>query len=168
VLGKARWFGGYVWGALVFRRAKRGLRVNVQGPVHVEANGRVVLGDRVVFLRGMLPSHIVCLPGAELSIGSGTGFNYGVAIECTRSIRIGDRCMIASMVSLRDSVGGRCAPIVIEDDAWIAHGATIEPGVTVGARSVVSAGSVVTENVPPDSLAMGNPARSVSLELVAR
>jgi maltose O-acetyltransferase len=165
--GRARWFAGYLRGARMFGAARGGLLVNVQGRVLVDARGSIVFGGRVVFLDGLIPSRIVCLPGAELLIGAGTGFNYGVNIECTRSIRIGERCTIASMVSFIDDAGGGAAPIVVGDDAWIAHGVTILPGVKVGARSVISAGSVVMQDVPSDNLAMGNPARCVSLALIA-
>ena len=59
------------------------------------------------------------------------------------------------------------APIHIGDDCWIAHGAVIEPGVTVGKGSVVAAGAVVTKDVPELSLALGNPARTMKLSTVA-
>ena len=49
-------------------------------------------------------------------------------------------------------------PIVIEDGAWIGMQSLILPGVTLGRGSVISAGAVVTENVPPNSLVAGNPA----------
>lgn len=49
-------------------------------------------------------------------------------------------------------------PVVIESGAWVAMRATILPGVTVGRGSVVSAGSVVTADVPPNTLVAGNPA----------
>jgi acetyltransferase-like isoleucine patch superfamily enzyme len=49
-------------------------------------------------------------------------------------------------------------PIVIERNVWIAAGATIIGGVTVGENSVVAAGSVVTRNVPPNTLVGGSPA----------
>jgi acetyltransferase-like isoleucine patch superfamily enzyme len=52
-------------------------------------------------------------------------------------------------------------PIRIEDDAWIGAGVMILRGVTVGARSIVSAGSVVRTNVPTDSIVAGNPATIV-------
>jgi len=52
-------------------------------------------------------------------------------------------------------------PITIEDDAWLGGSVTICPGVTIGARSVVGAGSVVTKDVPPDVVVAGNPARVV-------
>jgi acetyltransferase-like isoleucine patch superfamily enzyme len=45
----------------------------------------------------------------------------------------------------------------------VAHGAVIQPGVRIGAGSIVSAGSVVRTNVPPDSIATGNPAESFAL-----
>jgi maltose O-acetyltransferase len=52
-------------------------------------------------------------------------------------------------------------PITIEDGAWIAANVTILPGVTIGARSVIGAGSVVTKSIPPDVFAAGNPCRVI-------
>ncbi len=56
----------------------------------------------------------------------------------------------------RDATIGK--PIVIEKNVWIAAGATIIGGVTVGENSVVAAASIVTRNVPPNALVGGNPA----------
>lgn len=52
-------------------------------------------------------------------------------------------------------------PVTIGEDCWIGGGAIICPGVTIGSRSVVGAGSVVTKDVPPDTLVAGNPARII-------
>lgn len=52
-------------------------------------------------------------------------------------------------------------PIVIERNVWIAAGAIIIGGVTVGENSVVAAGSVVTKDVPANTLVGGNPARVI-------
>lgn len=52
-------------------------------------------------------------------------------------------------------------PIVIERNVWIAAGATIIGGVTIGENAVVAAGSIVTRDVPPNTLAGGNPARVI-------
>jgi acetyltransferase-like isoleucine patch superfamily enzyme len=53
------------------------------------------------------------------------------------------------------------APVTIEKNAWIGIGAIVLPGVTIGEGSIVSAGSVVTREVPPRYLVAGNPARHV-------
>lgn len=53
------------------------------------------------------------------------------------------------------------APIVIEDDCWIAANAVITAGVTIGKHSVVAAGAVVTKSIPPYSVAVGNPAKVI-------
>ncbi|WP_345949081.1 MULTISPECIES: acyltransferase [unclassified Mucilaginibacter] len=53
------------------------------------------------------------------------------------------------------------APIVIEDDCWIAANAVITSGVTVGKHSVVAANAVVTKSIPPFSVAAGNPAKII-------
>jgi len=52
-------------------------------------------------------------------------------------------------------------PIIIEDDSWIAANSVIVAGVTIGKHSVVAAGSVVTRDVPPYSIAAGNPAKII-------
>jgi acetyltransferase-like isoleucine patch superfamily enzyme len=53
------------------------------------------------------------------------------------------------------------APIIIEDDCWIAANSVITSGVTIGKHSVVAGGSVVTKNIPPYSVAAGNPAKVI-------
>jgi len=53
------------------------------------------------------------------------------------------------------------APIVIEDDCWIAANSVITSGVTIGKHSVVAGGSVVTKSIPPYSVAAGNPAKVI-------
>ncbi|TAF56948.1 MAG: acyltransferase [Sphingobacteriia bacterium] len=55
----------------------------------------------------------------------------------------------------------KTAPIVIEDDCWIAANAVITAGVTIGKHSVVGAGAVVTKSIPPYSVAVGNPAKII-------
>lgn len=49
--------------------------------------------------------------------------------------------------------GTKSAPIVIEDDVWVGAHSIILKGVTIGARSIIGAGSVVTKNIPPDCVA---------------
>jgi acetyltransferase-like isoleucine patch superfamily enzyme len=51
------------------------------------------------------------------------------------------------------------APITIEDDCWIAANAVITAGVHIGKHSVIAAGAVVTKDIPPYSIAVGNPAK---------
>ncbi|MEQ1624381.1 MAG: acyltransferase [Sediminibacterium sp.] len=51
------------------------------------------------------------------------------------------------------------SPIVVEDDCWIAANAVITAGVRIGKHSVVAAGAVVTKDIPPYSVAVGNPAK---------
>ncbi|HTO97141.1 MAG TPA: acyltransferase [Myxococcales bacterium] len=147
---RARW---------LFRGCERGELVNALCRVRVEARGRVRLGARVQFWEGMIPQEVVCAPGAELIIGASSMFNYGVSLRAERSVRIGERCMFGSLVIVHDHDGELTAPIVIEDDVWVAYGAVVAPGVTIGRGSVIGAGSVVTADVPPRSLAVGNPAR---------
>lgn len=53
------------------------------------------------------------------------------------------------------------APIIIEDDCWIAANVVITSGITIGKHSVIAAGAVVTKNIPPYSVAVGNPARVI-------
>ncbi len=52
-------------------------------------------------------------------------------------------------------------PVTIGDNVWISTGVLILPGVTIGDNSVIGAGSVVTKDIPSDSLAVGNPCKAI-------
>lgn len=152
---------------LALRGAQLGANVGATGPITTDLRGRCTVGPRVTFRGGMIPTHLRVHPGATLAIGADTIFNYGVSLEAHRSVSIGAGCMIASMVRICDLEGDVPRPVVIGDHVWIAHGAIVCAGVTLGDGAVVSAGSVVTSDVPPGHLASGNPARVVPVSLVA-
>jgi len=93
----------------------------------------------------------VILDGGTVKIGANTLIAPGVHIYTARHpLDIADR---------RKSED--CKPIVIGKECWIGGHATICPGVTIGDRAVIGAGSVVTKDIPADTLAVGNPARIV-------
>ena len=57
--------------------------------------------------------------------------------------------------------GTQSAPIIIEDDVWLGAQSIILKGVTVGARTIIGAGSVVTKSIPADCVAAGNPCKVI-------
>lgn len=61
----------------------------------------------------------------------------------------------------KDALTAKTAPIVIEDDVLIGTRCIILKGVTIGARSVIGGGSVVTKSIPPDCIAAGNPCKVI-------
>jgi acetyltransferase-like isoleucine patch superfamily enzyme len=152
---------GMVSAAAQLRGCRLGRRVVSWCRLNVEGAQGISLGNRVYFLPGMLPTRLACHGGGTITIGSETGFNYGASIEAFKSVSIGCRTMIASSVVICDRDGERVAPIVIGDEVWIAHGARIMPGVTIGDRAVISAGCVVATDVGPGMMAVGNPARAI-------
>jgi len=154
---------GIVRARIQLRGCNLGSRVNVLGGVRVVAEGRIEIGDQVQFWEGTIPQELICGENARLSIGARSVFNYGVSLRTRSTITIGERCMFGSLVMMHDSCRAKTAPIVVGNDVWIAHGAIVEPGVTIGEGSVIGAGSVVAEDVPPFSLATGNPAKSTPL-----
>jgi acetyltransferase-like isoleucine patch superfamily enzyme len=152
--------------ALLADGATLGRHVVIDGHVRVVADGSVQIGDHALFLAGPIPTEIVAHEGARLVIGDSAIVNYGASFEATESIIVGKNCMFGSYVRITDRDQGRSGAIFIDDDVWVAHGAYIGPGVTIGRGAVVAAGSVVTADVPPERLAIGNPARSISLALI--
>jgi maltose O-acetyltransferase len=111
-----------------------------------------------------------CDYGFNITLGDGVFLNFNCVILDVVRVAIGDRVQIASAVQIlaadhpldvetRASGLENGGPIVIDDDAWIGGGAILCPGVTVGRGSVIGAGSVVTRDIPPDVVAVGNPCR---------
>jgi maltose O-acetyltransferase len=146
----------------------RHVRVLFRGHVRVQGAVNVDVGDGVWFNGGPVHNELYCGPVGSISIGTRTGFNYGVSLKAKQSIKIGCDCAFGAMVMVRDFDGRRLAPVVIGDRVWLAHCAVIEPGVTIGDDAVISAGTVVMEDVPPRMIAIGNPARCMPLLALRR
>ena len=112
-----------------------------------------------------------CDYGVNIHLGARAFTNANcVFLDCAE-IRIGDNFQAGPGVQLLtpehplDAVARRgeetARPIIIGDDVWIGGGAIVLAGVTVGDRSVIGAGSVVTRDVPSDVVVVGNPAKIV-------
>jgi acetyltransferase-like isoleucine patch superfamily enzyme len=109
--------------------------------------------------------------GTEIRVGHNVFVNQNCTFYDLGGLDIADDVMIGPNVSIittghplepsqrRAATIGK--PIMIERNVWIAAGATIIGGVTVGKNSVVAAGSVVTRDVPANTLVGGNPARVI-------
>jgi acetyltransferase-like isoleucine patch superfamily enzyme len=123
--------------------------------------------------------------GGRIAIGSWCYVGANSRIWSAASIDIGDRVLISHNVNIHDCDshprepelrhrqfvaiatsghpreldGVAAAPIRIEDDAWIGFNVIILKGVTVGARSIIAAGSIVTDDVPPNSIVIGTTTR---------
>ncbi|MGI9146791.1 MAG: acyltransferase [Chloroflexota bacterium] len=109
----------------------------------------------------------------KLHVGSGVVIGNHVTINLDSEVRIGANVALSPFVRIYTGThhlgpgsNRRLARVVgksvaIEDGCWIGLGATILPGVTVGHGSIIAAGAVVTEAVPPNSYVEGNPARVI-------
>jgi acetyltransferase-like isoleucine patch superfamily enzyme len=141
--------------------------VETTGRVCAEGRHNIRIGARSKLLGGLVPTQLIAHSGAVLRLGRHCMLNYGTRIEAYERIDIGSDCMFGSGVVICDRDGERAGPVTIEDGVWLAHGARVRPGVRIGRGAVVSAGSVVTTDIPPDTLAVGDPARALPLQLVA-
>jgi maltose O-acetyltransferase len=137
--------------------------------------------EREAILRGLLgglgeqteilsPFH--CDYGYQIVIGARSFINFSAVILDSAPVRIGDDVQIGPGVRIvtpthplgpdeRRTRIESAAPITICDDAWLATGAIVLPGVTVGQGTVVAAGSVVTKDLPARHLCIGSPCRPV-------
>ena len=109
----------------------------------------------------------------QLEIGRDTHIGMFSILVARQKIVIGDNCLIAEFVTIRDQDhkmeaekitaknGFSTAPIYIGNNVWIGAKATITKGVTIGNNAVIGAGAVVTSNIPENTLAVGVPARII-------
>jgi acetyltransferase-like isoleucine patch superfamily enzyme len=109
----------------------------------------------------------------KLHVGADTVIGNHVTINLDAPVVIGSNVSLSPFVRIYTSThqlgpgssrrmpGVLARPVVVEDGCWIGLGAMILPGVTIGHGSVVAAGAVVMQEIPPDSYVEGNPAQVV-------
>lgn len=119
----------------------------IQPPFYCDYGYNMRIGDKVFF-----NFNCVVLDVAEVVIGSRTLF--GPNVQVYTATHPMDHALRASGLE-------SAKPIRIGDDVWVGGSAVICPGVTIGDRSVIGAGSVVTKDIPADVFAAGNPCRVI-------
>ncbi len=111
-----------------------------------------------------------------LNIGERVIFGHHCTIGCKERIEIGDDCLLAEMVSIRDhdhnfesliipirAQGATCAPVKIGRDVWLGAKVTVLKGVTIGDGAIIGANAVVTRDIPALAIAVGIPARVIRM-----
>jgi acetyltransferase-like isoleucine patch superfamily enzyme len=121
--------------------------------------------------------HIVHPP--NFSLGDNSLIADYTVIFSLHGVQIGKNCLISSGCGIstvnhvisspaRTQAGyEKCGEVIIEDNVWLGMNVSVLPGIRIGNNSIVGAGSVVTKNIPPNQIWVGNPARYVKdIEIV--
>jgi len=113
-----------------------------------------------------------CDYGTNILIGDNVFFNFNCVVLDVMRVKIGSRTLLGPNVQVytathpmdyRERAAGLeyARPVTIGEDVWIGGSAVICPGVKIGDRSVIGAGSVVTRDIPSDVFAAGNPCKVI-------
>jgi acetyltransferase-like isoleucine patch superfamily enzyme/acyl carrier protein len=146
-----------------------GRDVVVEGPLHVQNLGHILLGDGVRLRATPVISHLVTGPRGTLQVGHRTEIGHGASIASHHSIRIGEDVRIGAFVTLLDTdfhaagdhaAAGETGTIEIGDGARLGPRVTVLRGSAIGAGAIVDAGSVVKGAVAAGARVSGNLART--------
>ena len=160
-----------VWARVQLRNCTHlGKWVRVRGRVRVHNEGKIIIGDRVRFRAETALTELVTWGDGTIEIGDGTTINYGSSISAAGVVRIGRDCLIGTYVNVMDctfhnetdrSWSLASEPVTIGDQVWLGNRCVIMQGVTIGDGAIVAACSLVTRDVPANSMVVGVPARVV-------
>lgn len=162
---------------------KSGKSCTIIGKIVVIGPGKITIGHNFMMTSGehinpisanLQGSFFTDSLNAKITIGNNVGMS-STRMWIHDALTIGDNVKIGGGVLIIDTdchptdyevrrasnEGTKSAPIVIEDDVWIGAQSVVLKGVTIGARTIIGAGSVVTKDIPSDCIAGGNPCKVI-------
>jgi len=172
---------------LYINNAEVGINSKICGNIYirVDKSGKLIIGDNFVFSSGLsinplsrnIKGCIRCCNNSIITIGNNVGLS-STCIWAHKKITIGNNVKIGGDTLIIDSdahslnylerrtidldrLNKKDMSITIEDDVLIGTRCIILKGVTIGARSIIGAGSVVTKSIPSDCIAGGNPCKVI-------
>jgi acetyltransferase-like isoleucine patch superfamily enzyme len=159
------------------RCEQAGKRLSIGLMPAVYGHTRIYLGDDVRFHGQLVITSGRTMDNPTLVLGDRVSVGHMVTISCNNKVTIEDDVYVAANVTISDNDGhpvdpdlrtsGMPAPaettrpVRICRQAWIGGSCHILKGVTIGRAAIVGAGSIVTSDIPPFSIAAGNPARVI-------
>src|SRR5262249_34354239 len=123
----------------------------VVGRMRVENQGTVSIGNDFSVSSTFAPVELLAGPGGTVQMGNGVWLNFGTVIAAKQLVKIGDRvhmgphCIVADVEtpeSILEPSATDAKPVELGDDVWLAGRVTVLPGVRIGDRAVISAGSI--------------------------
>jgi acetyltransferase-like isoleucine patch superfamily enzyme len=155
-----------------------GRRTWIRRPMMLRGTRNVSIGDNT-FIRDFCRIETIARPGVpvpQLTIGDRVTMEQGAHIACCDSVTIGDdvafaaHCTIVDTHHPEDSHGNRARSVSLErshvhigNRVFLGTNVTVLRNVTIGANSIIGANSVVSRDIPPNSVAVGAPARVVRI-----
>lgn len=131
---------------------------NIRGCIHTNhIHSEITIGNHVGISSSCIRIKERLTIGNHVNIGANCIIMDTDVHQLDYLVRRGEKPLDASDV--RTTI--QSAPVTIEDDVWIGANCIILKGVTIGARSIIGAGSVVTKSIPADSIAAGNPCKVI-------
>lgn len=175
----------YFWGLFFYKYIKKvkfGYRTSFLGFVHIKNGKYIKIGRNSSIGYQSWLSVITDYAGFKCKVKDGSlGIYIGdrvkitqkLKIYCAESVYIDDDVLLASEIFITDYNHGinaevdysaqalESSPVYIGKGAWIGEKVCILPGVEIGKRAIIAAGSIVTKNVPEYTMAAGNPAKVI-------
>ena len=168
-----------LWRGPMFRSqcARVGKRLYIERIPWISGHVRLILGDgvRISGKIDILAGRVFEEP--EIILGDGVFLGHGITLQVAQRIELEEGAALAGGCYVSDNDAhpidaaarlrgeppppGEVLPVRIGRYAWVGRGSSVLKGVTIGEFAIVGVGSVVSTDVPPFSIAMGNPARVV-------
>ena len=146
------------------------------GPEYISVGDNVIIHDSVVLTAW--DNHLGNKFNPEIILGDNSSIGGGCHISSINKIIIGNGVLLGRNITLVDNSHGKLTfeefelkpserdlsskgPIIIKNNVWIGDKATVLPGVIIGENSIIGANTVVTKNIPPNSIVVGNPGKVI-------